>query len=135
MAFVLDASVALAWCFPDESTEYARTVLRKLAEDRAVVPAIWPLEVANGLRAGHRRNRISPDQIATASVLLRELVVEIEQPLLSRIFETTLALAQAYTLSVYDATYLELAHRIHCPLATADRKLREVAKALGVELR
>ena len=55
--FVLDCSVALSWCFLDEREAYALDVLRSLAKTRTVVPAVWPLEVANGLLMGERRKR------------------------------------------------------------------------------
>jgi predicted nucleic acid-binding protein len=46
----------------------------------------------------------------------------------------TLRLAEAFRLSVYDATYLELAQRRRLPLASMDRALRTAATALGVEV-
>ena len=40
-------------------------------------------------------------------------------------------LADEHTLSVYDATYLELALRLGAPLASHDDRLRKAAKARG----
>jgi hypothetical protein len=45
--FVIDASVALAWCFDDEASRAADAVLERLENEAAVAPAHWPLEVAN----------------------------------------------------------------------------------------
>jgi predicted nucleic acid-binding protein len=39
--FVLDASIALAWCFEDEATTITGRVLERLAGEAASVPAIW----------------------------------------------------------------------------------------------
>jgi predicted nucleic acid-binding protein len=50
------------------------------------------------------------------------------------LWTATLALADRFRLTVYDAAYLELARRRHLPLATADRALRAGARALGLEL-
>ena len=36
--FVVDSSLALAWCFPDEHAPYPRSVLDSLADVRAFVP-------------------------------------------------------------------------------------------------
>ena len=47
--FVLDCSITMAWCFEDESNEYTDAILEKLEISTAVVPTIWPLEVANVL--------------------------------------------------------------------------------------
>ncbi len=47
--FVLHHSVVMAWSFEDEIDEYADAVLDRLATARSIVPALWPLEVANAL--------------------------------------------------------------------------------------
>jgi hypothetical protein len=46
--FVLDASYALTWCFPDRATAAADETLRRLeaGADTALVPWIWQLESA-----------------------------------------------------------------------------------------
>ena len=58
--WVLDASLALGWVLPDESSERARAFLRELpAGEELWVPALWWYEIANGLCAAHRRGRIT----------------------------------------------------------------------------
>lgn len=56
--FVVDASMTLSWCFADEVTPYSRAVLAALETTYAVVPALWPFEVANALAIAERRKRI-----------------------------------------------------------------------------
>lgn len=56
--FVLDCSVTMAWCFDDEATPYTVGVLDRLTEVRAIVPMLWPLEVANVVIVGERRKRL-----------------------------------------------------------------------------
>ena len=46
---VIDASVALAWCFPDEASGYADAALAALEGRTVIVPALWPIEIANAL--------------------------------------------------------------------------------------
>ena len=58
MNFVLDASVALSWCFEDEDDDYAVRVLDALRSSEAVVASLWPLEMSNGLVVAERRGRI-----------------------------------------------------------------------------
>ena len=53
---VIDASVALAWCFPDEASDYADSVLLAIENQTVIVPAIWPVEITNALLVGERRN-------------------------------------------------------------------------------
>lgn len=60
---VVDASITLSWCFPDEQTPLSVAVLDRLkAGDSAIAPAFWSVEVLNSLLVGERRGRISPDQ-------------------------------------------------------------------------
>ena len=54
---VIDSSISIAWCFPDEQDDYSQTVLDALASERAFVPDLWHLEVANTLVVGERRKR------------------------------------------------------------------------------
>jgi hypothetical protein len=55
--FILDCSVTMAWYFKDEAHAYAKAVRRSLIGVDAVVPGLWPLEVANILVLGERRQR------------------------------------------------------------------------------
>jgi predicted nucleic acid-binding protein len=59
-SIVVDASVTLSWCFPDEQTPASISVLDRLKTgDRALVPAFRALEVLNTLLVGERRGRIT----------------------------------------------------------------------------
>ena len=60
IGFVLDNSIVMAWSFEDESDDYADAALDRLATLSAIVPALWPLEVANALLMGERRKRSTP---------------------------------------------------------------------------
>ena len=52
---------ALPWRFADEATAATNAVLTRLRTgDEAIVPAHWPVEVANALLVAVRRQRISP---------------------------------------------------------------------------
>ena len=66
MPFVLDGSVAMAWVFPDESSEAADRLRDSLIDDRAFVPSLWPVEVGSVLFAAARRRCIGVDTPATA---------------------------------------------------------------------
>src|SRR6185312_10896762 len=58
-SLVIDCSVTMAWYFKDEATPYTNAVRAALAIERAAVPALWPLEVANVLLMGERRTNPS----------------------------------------------------------------------------
>ena len=133
--FVVDASAALAWCFEDEASTWTEGLLERLRQgDGIVVPAHWPTEVLNGLLVASRRKRIKPDQPALFWDELARLPIEAEPPLTAAQAVTALALAQKHSLTVYDAAYLELAHRRQLPLGTLDADLRKAAQLEGVSL-
>jgi predicted nucleic acid-binding protein len=133
--FVLDASVAVAWCFEDESTRFTEGVLTLLVDGgEAQVPSIWPLEVANALLVAERRRRI---ELARVTALLQQIAglpISVAAIEAKHVFEKILPVARQQVLSGYDAAYLELALRQGLPLATLDGELRRSAKAIGVTL-
>lgn len=132
--FVLDNSVTMSWCFPDERNPYARDVLKALPGTAAVVPTLWPLEVANILLVGERRSRISQADSATFIGLLEGLPIRIDDETSAHAMKASLNLAREQNLSVYDASYLELALRRGLPIATLDAKLKAAAVAIGITI-
>ena len=129
---VVDASVAMTWCFPDENSGYAHAVLDELSGISAVVPALWTIEVANALAVGERRKRITGADSSRFVDLVSALSIRFDSRTAGRALSHALPLARAYGLSAYDATYLELAMRESAPLATLDDRLRAAAEASGV---
>lgn len=130
--FVLDNSVTMSWCFPDEHDSYAQDVLKTLPNGAAAVPSLWSLEVANILLVGERRGRISQADTATFIGLLEGLPIRIDDETSEHAMKASLNLARAQSLSVYDATYLELALRRGLSIATLDSKLKLAASNVGV---
>ena len=130
MPFVVDASIAAAWCFPDEDRSAADAALHHLADEDAVVPALWWFEIRNILIVGERRGRI--DGAGTAQFLADPggLPIDVDTRPDS---ETLMALARKHGLTAYDAAYLELARRIGGSLATLDRALCAAAAAEGID--
>ncbi len=134
MAFVLDCSVSMAWLFADEAHAGADALRDSLTEAPAVAPALWPAELANALLAATRRGRVAVEAWPKLRRQLEALPIEIDPVDLSAVLERVLPMANRYALTVYDATYLELATRRGLPLATLDRKLAEAGRAAGVTL-
>jgi predicted nucleic acid-binding protein len=131
---VVDASTALAWCFPDETSEHADSVLVALAGCTILVPAVWSLELANAILSGERKKRLNHQEIKSFTTLLESLpMVQDAQPTIDNI-RGVLPLARAHGLTAYDAAYLELSIRHNAPLATLDGNLRKAAKKSGIKL-
>lgn len=131
MPFVLDASIAACWAFDDEDHPVAALALERIRADEAVAPCLWWFEVRNTLIVNERRGRLSE---ADTAIFLRELsrfgVMIDHTPQETAI----LTFARQHRLTVYDASYLELAQREAIPLATLDNDLRKAAAALGIAL-
>jgi predicted nucleic acid-binding protein len=131
---VIDASVALAWCFGDERTEATASILERLQTDAAAVPSLWHLEVANGLALAERRGRITPAESAELIALLEMIEIVVDGETFARAFARVLDLAREERLTAYDAAYLELAMRLGLPLASKDGNLCDAAERLGVSV-
>lgn len=132
--FVLDASVALSWCFEDEATETTKKLLESLEKQTAYVPELWLLEVGNILVLAERRKRITYARISEYLTLIQALNIQIDTETRNRGFHEIFSLAYAEKLTTYDAAYLDLAMRQGLPLATKDEALHHAAKRLGVEI-
>lgn len=134
--FVLDASVALSWILDNPVPAIAIRVQQALiAKSRAVIPALWHLEIANALVVAERRKLLTASDGNAALLQLENLSaqaleVESEVEFMRHAWET----ARAYDLSAYDSVYLNLAIRKKLPLATLDTSLRRAAAKAGVEL-
>lgn len=132
---VVDASLALSWCFPDEKTPYSESVLTLLETDtEAVVPSLWFLEIVNALVVAERRKRITHEQAQEFLNDLDSLGVTVEPTDSSLVFNDVYELTRQHTLTAYDAAYLELAIRKGLPLASLDEPLKKAALASGVKL-
>lgn len=134
MDFVLDTSITMTWCFPDEETPETRSLFARMSTSEAIVPAIWPFEVVNVLRIGERRQRLTRAQTAQFLQLLRTLAITVDTRSPMTTVSSAIMLGREHSLSSYDAAYLELAIQHGLPLATLDQRLRAAAHAAGVSL-
>ena len=132
--FVLDCSVAMSWCFEDECDAYADAVLGALGKTEAIVPAIWPLEVANVLLVAERGKRLTKADTVRFVELLGGLPIVVEWMSGESALAGVLANGREFRLSAYDAAYLELAMRQGLALATRDKALRAASRKGGVRL-
>jgi predicted nucleic acid-binding protein len=134
VSFVLDSSVALSWCFEDERTPATAALLDQLAESGAVAPLLWPLEVLNALTMAERRGRLDMERRRRFGDFLHQLPVKLDDETANQAWTVTTQLAVQFRLTVYDASYLELAQRLRLPLATRDEELYAAGRVLGVSV-
>lgn len=135
MPLVVDASVALAWALPDESSDYADAVLIAVEREGLRVPELWAREIANGLTVAYLRKRITSSDEATFLKALANLRIEVEEAsaAVTAIRDGTAAAAR-YGLTAYDAAYVDLASREGLTLATLDTAMRKAAEEAGVAI-
>jgi predicted nucleic acid-binding protein len=133
---VLDASVALSWFVDHPISSFAEKVERRLVQgEKAVVPGLWHVEMANGLIVAQRRSKLSVEECARAIEKIRQLLDTVIETSpsptsLRQNFET----AGTFHLTAYDAIYLDAARSAHLPLATLDRQMRKAAEIAGIEV-
>ncbi len=131
--FVLDASVALSHSLAEpEFRDQARRIMAALETQTALVPAIWCLELASGLLRKERGKVVTKKEVDDTLLRWSKLPVKADTSGLAGAFTETLALARKHNISVYDASYVEVAKRHSLPIASFDTALREAAKREGV---
>lgn len=131
MPFVLDNSVVTGWYIPDQATAYTQSIAQRLETDRAIVPAFWQLEFANVLKTACTRGKLSLDNAREIVLTIVALPIELDSGLTPN-SRQLLDLAMRYSLSSYDAAYLEVALRHGIPIACQDAKLTEACLQAGV---
>jgi len=133
--FVVDASVVLTWCFPDENSVLTKKVAQMFKQgDSAIAPSFWPHEVLNALLVGERRKRISTALIRTFLTDLEALPIALQEVPAEAVFDRIQSVSRAHGLTTYDAAYLDLAQSNGLPLATLDVDLISACSKTGVGL-
>jgi predicted nucleic acid-binding protein len=134
-SLVADASVAIGWIHRSQATPLTDALLDAIGDGTLLeVPALFPLEVANALTVLARRRKLTADERTTALGWLRGLTFRVDHEASALALSTLAGLADRYTISVYDASYLELAQRRQLPLACKDGPLRTAATEAAVKL-
>jgi predicted nucleic acid-binding protein len=136
VSFVLDNSVTMRWFFGDgnpQEINYAGKVLDTMKNANALVPVTWGLEVANVIVRAEAKGLVTEARSAVFLEMLEDADIEVDPATFTHALSDTLQLARRYTLSAYDASYLELALRLGLSLATLDVDLQAAAKKAGVK--
>ncbi len=133
-AGVIDSSVGFAWIHPSQATDATDCLLDDVeAGVTIVVPVLWFSEVANSLLVLQQRKKLTAAERNAALQTLSRLALTVDEEAGKAAFGATSELAERHDLSVYDATYLELAMRRNLPLASRDEALNRAATKAGVK--
>lgn len=132
VAFVVDNSVAVAWVYPRQATEYTEKLLEVSVGATLYTAFIWPAEFTNAASVMVNRGLLS-DDLGKEMILMIEhfgFVVDQAPADPGRLYQVS----RQSRLSAYDASYLELAMRMNIPLATRDAELKKAAEKLNLYL-
>jgi predicted nucleic acid-binding protein len=133
-SFIVDASVGFAWVYQGQATPETDQLLNEVAAGATViVPALWFLEMSNVLLIAQRRHRLTAIQRKAAMEKLTAMQLTVDEEGSRNAFGKTSELAEKYGLTIYDATYLELALRRSLPLASRDEALTKAATRCGIK--
>jgi len=133
-SFIVDASVGFAWVYQGQATLETDRLLNEVAAGATVVvPALWYLEMSNVLLIAQRRRRLTAIQRKAALEKLAAMQFMVDEEGTRHAFGKTSDLAEKHGLTIYDATYLELALRRSLPLASRDEALTNAAKQCGLK--
>jgi predicted nucleic acid-binding protein len=132
LSLVVDASIVAAWMLLDERSIAAVEIAGLIDETDTWVPQLFPIEIANALLAAERRKRVSAEYASAQLASLERMPLQLDMETNAGIWGGTYRLAKDEGLTVYDATYLELALRLGAQLATLDDKLADAARRRGV---
>ena len=127
--FVIDCSSTMSLFLPDEKNlDYANIIHNQLKNKDCIVPSIWCYEIDNVLLSCKKRNRLDDKQINKIANLIYKLPIYIENNNLHFIHDNVFNIASLNELFIYDASYIELAIRFNCSIATLDKKLIDIDK-------
>lgn len=125
MEYVVDASVLMAVLMNEPEKG---SIIELTADSDLVAPGCVPWEIGNALSAILRRARISTDVARSVfdtfeGIPIRYVPVD---------FRNVLQICAEHHLYALDAYYLDCAQRHYFPILSLDKRLRQVAVALGI---
>ena len=119
MTTVVDASVALRWCFELNGSDRAEELLR--SNDHLIAPDLVMAEITNAAWKFVIFEGITAESALAA---VREVTKAFEELVPTSVLkDRALAIAIALRHPAYDCFYLALAERSTSPLVTADDRL------------
>ena len=95
-----------------------------------VAPEVLPFEIGNALTTMMKKNALKTDEVVFAWDMVQHIPVE-----LRRIdIRVALNIATECNIYAYDAYFLECALNLRSPLLTLDRRMKEIAQKIGIQV-
>lgn len=127
MELVADTNIFLAVALNEPEKD---RIIRVTADCSASAPEILPYEIGNALSAMVKRRKLSVAEALQAEQSAAHIAVR-----LVRVdVQTALQIALEHNIYAYDAYFLQCARVFSRPLLTLDRRMKRVARALGIDV-
>lgn len=98
--------------------------------ERFIAPDLFDYEIASVLWKYSKIEGLDVSVVKKNLLQVKALEIELQHPDVLEVF----LLAKKTGLTAYDASYLLLAQKYDCILATCDKELKKIAKNLGVDV-
>ncbi len=105
-------------------------IVQLTSNSNAIAPEILPYEIGNALSAMIKRKQITHDEALSAF----EIASKIPVRLVSIDILKALELALEFNIYAYDAYFLQCAKSLSYPLFTLDKRMKQVAMKLNIEV-
>ena len=127
MKIIADTNIFLAAVLDEPEKDW---IIRHTAGHELAAPEILPYEIGNALSALLKRKVLNADTVFLAWKAVQSIPVQ----LCSIEIGSAIRVAMNAGIYAYDAYFLECALRMRSPLLTLDRRLKTVAKEIGVQI-
>jgi len=127
MNIISDTNIFLAVALDEPEKD---RIIQVTSGVNIVSPEILPYEIGNALSAMVKRKRLTAKEALQAQIKTNFIPVR----LVSTDIQKTLELAIKFNIYAYDAYFLQCAKTLVYPLFTFDKRMKQVANELNIEL-
>lgn len=132
---VIDSNIAICALILTEQTKAAFDLLQRLRQEVVSLhaPRLWVYEVTSGIHKYLHAKIIQPDVAETAITAVFDLEVNMVDETPDLCQSASKWATRINQMAVYDSFYLSAAELLNAPLWTAEKRLANAAKQLGVD--
>lgn len=127
MNIIADTNIFLAVALNEPEKQ---SIIKITSEALLIAPESLPFEIGNALSAMIKRRQVTEQEALAAEKLTQAIQVR----LIPIEIQSCLQLAIKTNIYAYDAYFLRCAMSLGSPLLTLDRRMRQVAEEMGIEV-
>ncbi|NTU45868.1 MAG: type II toxin-antitoxin system VapC family toxin [Chlorobiaceae bacterium] len=127
MKIIADTNIFLAVVLEEPEKE---RIIQLTAGHELAAPEILPYEIGNALTALVKKKVLRADEVLLAWKAVQSIPVQ----LCGIDIGSALRVAIDAGIYAYDAYFIECALQMRCPLLTLDRRMKTVAREIGIQI-